>query len=70
MRSFGLIAMMLGILGFFYCSSRASALEPVPAGKSIGETLDYEAGRWELARYGCGGAAMVGLLLFFASKNN
>ena len=68
MRNFGLIVMLLGILGFFYCSSRGSRLEPVPEGKSVSETLEYEAGRWELGRYVCAGAGMIGLLLAFFPK--
>jgi hypothetical protein len=68
MRNLGGIMLLLGILGFFYASSQAADLEPVPAGLSVGEGLKYPAGRWELARYACAGAAGLGLLLAMFPK--
>lgn len=63
MRSFGAILVLAGILGFFYCSDRLSEAPPLPGGLTVRESLDQPAGRWELARYGCLGAAAFGLLL-------
>jgi hypothetical protein len=63
MRSLGAILLLLGILGFFYCSSRLSEAPPLPEGLTVQESLDHPAGRWELARYGCLGGAAFGLLL-------
>jgi len=60
--------MLLGVLGFFYASSQLGSLEPVPQGLSVSESLQYPAGRWELVRYGCGGAAAVGLLMALFPK--
>ena len=68
MRNFGGILLVLGVLGFFYASSRLGEAEPVPAGTSISEGLQYPAGRWDVARYGCIGAAVVGLLIAMFPK--
>jgi hypothetical protein len=68
MRNMGVILLVLGILGFFYCSSRLEGLEPVPPGLSVGEGLKYPAGKWDVARYGCGGVAAFGLLMAFFPK--
>jgi hypothetical protein len=62
MRSFGGIMLLLGILGFFYASGKVNEHEPVPPGLSIGESFDYPAGRWEMARYGAAAVAGFGLL--------
>ncbi len=63
MRKFGLIVLCGGALAFFYASAELSKTDPVPDGLSISDSLDYPAGRWELARYGAAGAAVIGVLL-------
>ncbi len=63
MRNLGGILLLLGILGFFYASSQVADLAPVPAGLTVSEGLHYPAGRWQVVRYACGGAAAFGLLL-------
>jgi hypothetical protein len=63
MRNFGTILLLLGVLGFFYSSSRLADVEPLPAGLSVTEGLKEPAGRWEMARYGCAVAAGFGLLI-------
>jgi hypothetical protein len=68
MRNFGGILLLLGVLGFFYASTQLDKLEPVPAGKSVSESLEYPSGRWDMIRYGCAGAAFVGLLLALFPK--
>jgi hypothetical protein len=68
MRSFGAIMLLVGILGFFYASGQVDEHEPVPQGLSIGEALDYPAGRWEMARYGAAAAAGFGLLMVLFPK--
>jgi hypothetical protein len=68
MRNFGGILLLLGVLGFFYASSRLDEVEPLPPGVSVSEGLEQPAGRWELARYGCAGAAGIGLLLALFPK--
>jgi hypothetical protein len=68
MRNFGGILMLLGIFGFFYCSSQLEKLDPVPEGKTVSEGFSYPAGKWDVARYACAGAAGFGLLMFFFPK--
>ena len=68
MRNAGGMLLLLGALGFFYCSARLSNLEPVPAGKTISESLQYPAGRYELGRYGAAIAGAVGLILALFPK--
>lgn len=68
MRNFGGLLLLLGVLGFFYASAQLGRFEPVPDGLSVSESLRYPAGRWELIRYGCAGAAGVGLLLALFPK--
>lgn len=68
MRNFGGFMVVLGIVGFLYCSSQASKAGPVPEGKSISESLEYEAGRWEVGRYASAGAAFFGLLMLMFPK--
>ena len=68
MRNFGAVLLLLGLLGFFYSSSRLDEVEPPPEGLSISEGLKEPAGRWEMARYGCGAAAGVGLLMAMFPK--
>ena len=68
MRSFGGILLVLGVLGFFYTSSRLGEAEPLPEGTSVSEGLNYPAGRWDVARYGCIGVAAVGLLIAMFPK--
>jgi hypothetical protein len=68
MRNFGGILLLLGILGFFYSIQQLEKYEPVPAHLSISESLDRPAGRWEMARYACAGAAGIGLLMALFPK--
>jgi hypothetical protein len=63
MRTVGLALLVGGLFGFFYCSSRLSGLSPIPASVEIGDYLQYEAGKWELARYGTALAVLVGVVL-------
>ena len=63
MRNFGAILLVLGGLGYFYCSTRLEEATPLQPGLSIGESLAEPGGRWEMARYGCAGAAGFGLLM-------
>lgn len=63
MRNFGATLLLLGILGFFYSSSRLSDATPLPPGLSLSESLEQPAGRWEMARYACAAAAGFGLLI-------
>jgi hypothetical protein len=68
MRNFGAILLVLGLFGFFYCSSRRDEAPPPPEGLSVAEALKEPAGRWEMARYGCAAAAGFGLLMAMFPK--
>ena len=68
MRNFGSILMIVGIAGFFYCSSRLSEVAPLAPELSIDEGLKQPAGRWDMARYGCAGVAAFGLLMAMFPK--
>jgi hypothetical protein len=68
MRNFGSILMILGIGGFFYCSSRLSEAQPLSPDLSISDGLKQPAGRWEMGRYGCAAAAGFGLLMAMFPK--
>ncbi|HYN03111.1 MAG TPA: hypothetical protein VE359_11745 [Vicinamibacteria bacterium] len=68
MRNFGAVLVLLGILGFFYATSRLGEAAPLPEGISVTEGLDQPAGRWEMARYGCAAVAGFGLLMAMFPK--
>ena len=63
MRNFGFVLLLAGVAGFFYCGSRASALEPLREGLSVSESLETERGKWDAGRYACAAAAFTGLVL-------
>jgi hypothetical protein len=65
MRNFGLILLLAGVAGFFYCGSQAEQFQPLPAGLSVSESLDTERGKWEAGRYAGAALALTGMLLFF-----
>jgi hypothetical protein len=67
-RNFGAVLLLLGILGFFYASSRLGEAEPLAQGLSVSEGLGEPAGRWEVARYACAAAAGLGLLMALFPK--
>jgi hypothetical protein len=68
MRNFGGILLLLGVVGFFYAGTQLEKHEPLPPGLSLSEGLEEPAGRWEMARYACAGAAGIGLLLALFPK--
>ncbi len=68
MRNAGVVFLALGILGFLYAGSRVDQADPAPEGISIGESLHYASGRWEIARYGLAAVAGMGLLLLLFPK--
>lgn len=68
MRTFGFVLLTAGILGFIYCSSRLTGLEPVPPGVELGDYMAYEAGRLELGRYLSVFGGFVGLLMALFPK--
>src|SRR6266581_489286 len=48
--------------------TEVESYDPVPMGKSIGESLQYPAGKWEMARYWSLGVAEFGLLMALFPK--
>jgi hypothetical protein len=68
MRTLGGLLLLVGIVGFFYCSSHLSGLESIPEGTSLGRYLEYDAGRYELGRYVSLVAALVGVILAMFPK--
>lgn len=63
MRNCGLILLVAGLAGFFYCGSRASEFEPLRAGLSVDESLQTDRGKWDAGRYAGAAAAFTGLVL-------
>jgi len=68
MRNTGIVLLLVGILGFFYCTGRKQEEAPLPDGLSIHESWDYPAGKWEVARYACALVGGFGLLMSFFPK--
>ena len=65
MRTFGLILLVAGVVGFFYCSRQMADLAPVPAEYSVEESLQTDRGKMEAGRFAAAGGVIVGLLLIF-----
>ena len=68
MRNFGFVLLVAGCLGFYHCSERMSAFEPLPESYSVQDSLHTERGKWEAGRYACAAAAFIGLLFVFAPQ--
>lgn len=68
MRNFGGILLLLGIVGFLYFNSQLSSQEPVPPGLSVSKSLEYPAGRYEVARWASACAAGFGFLMAMFPK--
>jgi len=68
MRTLGALLLLVGIVGFFYCSSHMAGLEGIPEGTSIGDYVKYEAGRFELGRYLSLVSGLIGVLLSLFPK--
>jgi hypothetical protein len=62
MRTFGLLLLVAGIAGFFYCSSQLEKLDPVPEDLSITQALKYPAGKMEMGRFAGAAVGAVGVL--------
>lgn len=68
MRTLGALLILVGIVAFFYCSSHLEGLESIPEGTTLTRYLEYDAGKFELGRYGAVIAAFVGVLLSLFPK--
>ena len=65
MRNFGFILIVVGIAGFFYCTTQMQGLEPLSANADLGDYFRNKAGRLELGRFAAAGAGFIGLLMAF-----
>ena len=63
MRNFGLVLLLAGVAGVFYCSSQMSRFEPLREGLSVSESLETDRGKWEAGRAACAVGAVMGLVL-------
>jgi hypothetical protein len=68
MRNFGGIMLVLGVLGFFYCTGQRDNYPELPQGLSLSDSLKQPAGKWDVGRYACGAVAGFGLLMAFFPK--
>jgi hypothetical protein len=68
MRNFGGIMLVLGGLGFFYCTGQRDNYPALPEGLSLSDSMNQPAGKWDVARYACAGLAAFGLLMAFFPK--
>jgi hypothetical protein len=68
MRNFGGIMLVVGVLGFFYCSGQKDKAPELPEGLSLSDAIHQPAGKWDMARYACAGLAGFGLLMTFFPK--
>jgi hypothetical protein len=68
MRNLGGILLLAGVVGFLYCNSQLSGLDPVPEGLSISRSLEYAAGRYEVGRWVSACAAGFGFLMAMFPK--
>lgn len=60
MRNFGGTLLLLGVIGFFYCSSQLEESGPPPEGLSISESFAHPTGRYEIGRWASACAAAFG----------
>ena len=68
MKQWGALAVLLGVIGFFYCSDRASKAPPLPEGLTVVETLRQPAGPWVMGRYACACLSAAGAVLLLFTR--
>jgi hypothetical protein len=70
MRTFGLLLLIAGIVGFVYFGDQLTKVEPVPEGEGLDvkQSLRYPAGKLEAGRYASIAAALFGILLIMFPK--
>lgn len=62
MRTFGLILIVAGVAGFYYCSQQLANLQPLPAEYSVEDSLRTDRGKMEAGRFLSAGGVIIGLL--------
>jgi hypothetical protein len=68
MRQVGGVLVLLGVVGFFYCSGKVADAPPVPKDMGIMESLHEPGGRWDVARYGCALVGATGSVLLVFTR--
>jgi hypothetical protein len=70
MRTLGLLLLVAGVVGFFYCGDQLTRAAPLPEGEAltVRESLDYPAGRYEAGRYGSVVLGVFGILFIALPK--
>jgi len=63
MRRLGFVVFAIGAGAYFYCSTQLAAVEPVPPGLSIEESVRYPAGQYQIGEYAGAMLGGLGLLL-------
>jgi hypothetical protein len=63
MRNFGIMLLLAGLAGAFYCTQQMARFEPLREGYTVSESLETDRGKWEAGRYACAAGAFVGILL-------
>jgi hypothetical protein len=72
MRTFGLLLLVAGVVGFFYCGAELTKVQPLPEDQAltVQESLEYPAGRYEAGRYGSVVLGVFGVLFIALPKGN
>lgn len=65
MRNFGLVLILAGAAGAYYCNGQMERFQPLPPGLSVTESLETDRGKWDAGRYAGAALALTGVLLFF-----
>jgi hypothetical protein len=68
MRTLGGLLLLVGIVGFFYCSAHMSEVDLIPEGTSLSHYLEYDAGKYELGRYLSLISGMIGIIMSLFPK--
>ena len=71
MRTFGLLLVVFGIVGFIYCGDQLAKAPPIPESEialTAMETMRYPAGRYEAGRYASAALGAVGVILLLLPK--
>jgi hypothetical protein len=68
MRTFGLLMLVAGVVGYLYLGSQLGQVEALPPGLGVGEMLQQPAGRLEAGQYLAAFVGVVGLILMMFPK--
>jgi hypothetical protein len=68
MRNFGATALLLGGLGYFYCSDQLGRYAVPSQDTSVAKALATPGGRWQVAQYACVTFGALGALMLLFPK--